>query len=271
MPPAAPSRAPRAAAPAASSAAPAARSRRAPRARAAPRGAPPPPAPPDAVADYNARMDAKMGWSASGLDPFRYHPARGLYLHALTPSLLVGTQPLHGDDVATLASEHGVTHVVCLQQDKDAREWGVDLGAVAAAAASLGLAHHRAPATDFDPADLRRALPSAVRAIERGVAAGGRVYVHCTAGLGRAPAAAVAYLFWFGGEAHGTHTLDDAHRHVTAVRPCGPKVEAVRGATYDLAAAPGTRPLDHLPRDAFGGLSGEERERVRRRVREGSF
>jgi protein-tyrosine phosphatase len=25
----------------------------------------------------------------------------------------------------------------------------------------------------------------------------GRVYVHCTAGLGRAPAVAIAYLFWF--------------------------------------------------------------------------
>lgn len=55
------------------------------------------------------------------------------------------------------------------------------------------------------------------------------------------------------------------------MRPCGPKVEAVRGATYDLAAAPGTPPLHHLPPDAFGGLSAEERERVRWRVREGWF
>lgn len=27
----------------------------------------------------------------------------------------------------------------------------------------------------------------------------GRVYVHCTAGLGRAPAVAIAYMFWFCG------------------------------------------------------------------------
>ena len=44
------------------------------------------------------------------------------------------------------------------------------------------------------------------------------------------------------GDGDGTRfdTLGEAYDHVTRLRPCGPRREAVRGATYDLAAAPGT-------------------------------
>jgi len=46
-----------------------------------------------------------------------------------------------------------------------------------------------------------------------------RVYVHCTAGLGRAPAVCIAYLYWWCGM-----NLDDAYQYLTNIRPCGPKV-----------------------------------------------
>jgi hypothetical protein len=46
-----------------------------------------------------------------------------------------------------------------------------------------------------------------------------RVYVHCTAGLGRAPAVCIAYLYWWCGM-----SLDDAYKYLTDIRPCGPKV-----------------------------------------------
>jgi protein-tyrosine phosphatase len=52
---------------------------------------------------------------------------------------------------------------------------------------------------DFDPWSLRKVLPSAVQALHEAVSQGGRVYVHCTAGLGRAPAVVIAYLYWFKG------------------------------------------------------------------------
>jgi len=58
---------------------------------------------------------------------------------------------------------------------------------------SLGL-----QAVDFDPDSLRSQLPKAVSALEWAILqCKGRVYVHCTAGLGRAPAVAIAYMFWF--------------------------------------------------------------------------
>lgn len=47
----------------------------------------------------------------------------------------------------------------------------------------------------------------------------GRVYVHCTAGLGRAPAVCIAYMYWFLGL-----ELDVAYKTLTDIRPCGPKV-----------------------------------------------
>ena len=53
-------------------------------------------------------------------------------------------------------------------------------------------------AVDFDPDSLRSQLPKAVSALEWAISqCKGRVYVHCTAGLGRAPAVAIAYMFWF--------------------------------------------------------------------------
>ncbi len=45
------------------------------------------------------------------------------------------------------------------------------------------------------------------------------VYVHCTAGLGRAPAVCIAYMYWFLGM-----NLDVAYKTLTDIRPCGPKV-----------------------------------------------
>lgn len=59
--------------------------------------------------------------------------------------------------------------------------------------------------------------PAAVREQELARAAGGKVYVHCTAGLGRSPAVAIASLYWF-----TDMQLDEAYAYLTGIRPCGP-------------------------------------------------
>ncbi|KAL6770110.1 SEX4 [Auxenochlorella protothecoides x Auxenochlorella symbiontica] len=48
-------------------------------------------------------------------------------------------------------------------------------------------------------------------------------------GLGRAPAVALAYMWWVCGV-----TLPHAHAHLTALRPCSPKLGAVRAAALDV-------------------------------------
>ena len=63
-------------------------------------------------------------------------------------------------------------------------------------------------AVDFDPHSLRNILPRAAAIVHERLQRGDRLYVHCTAGLGRAPAVCIAYLYWFQGM-----TLD-------AVCPC---------------------------------------------------
>jgi protein-tyrosine phosphatase len=69
---------------------------------------------------------------------------------------------------------------------------------------------------DFDPHSLRATLPTAVAALERARRNHGRVYVHCTAGLGRSPAVAIAALYWF-----TDMDLDTAYMYLTGIRPCG--------------------------------------------------
>ena len=90
-------------------------------------------------------------------------------------------------------------------------------------------------------------------ALEAAVYGGGRAYVHCTAGLGRAPAVAIAYLYWF--DPRGL-SLDQAYAHVTSRRPCGPKREAVRAATFDIIT--GGRS------DDFAKVDGEKKKKKKK-------
>ena len=59
----------------------------------------------------------------------------------------------------------------------------------------------------------------------------GKVVSHSVSltGLGRAPATALAYMYWF-----RDFTLEDAFDTLKAVRPCNPRLQAVRQATCDV-------------------------------------
>ncbi len=200
----------------------------------------------DTIEEYNKSMCERMGWDTGDKSPFEYHPERGLYFHLVWSQLFCGSQPQTVDDIVALYNQ-GVTGILSLQQPKDLEYWGVDGDALFAKAAELGIEYVRVGAVDFDPDSLRATLPNAVRELERlRQAAGesGNVYVHCTAGLGRAPAVIIAWMYWF-----TCMDLDDAYAHLTSIRPCGPKKESIRAATFDI--------LDHRHRDEFPGLPSE--------------
>lgn len=57
-------------------------------------------------------------------------------------------------------------------------------------------------------------------------------------------------------------TLDEAYKYLTTIRPCGPKRDAIRAATYDLLG--GGRPEDfaRLGSDAYAALSEEQRRQI---------
>ncbi len=86
----------------------------------------------------------------------------------------------------------------------------------------------RVPLRDFDPVDLREQLPECVCALDQLLSAGYSVYLHCTAGTGRSPTVAIAYLHrcldW---------DLDRAAAYVKERWECSPNMEAIQLATWN--------------------------------------
>lgn len=208
--------------------------------------------------DYNTAMKRMMR------NPYEYHHDLGMNYAVISDSLIVGSQPQKPDDIDHLKNEENVAYILCLQQDKDIEYWGIDFEAVVTRCKELGIQHMRRPAVDFDPDSLRKQLPKAVSALEWAISQGkGRVYIHCTAGLGRAPAVAISYMFWF-----ENMDLYTAYEKLTSVRPCGPSKKAIRSATYDLAKSdPNKEAFETLPERAFEGISVSERKLIQDRVR----
>ncbi|KAL5569495.1 hypothetical protein UlMin_026070 [Ulmus minor] len=109
--------------------------------------------------------------------------------------------------------------------------FGVDIGAIQYYAKTFDdIEHLRAEIRDFDAHDLRLRQPAVLSKLYKAVNRnGGVTYVHCTAGLGRAPAVALAYMFWVQG-----YKLNEAHKLLQSKRPSFPKVDAIKSATADI-------------------------------------
>jgi len=67
--------------------------------------------------------------------------------------------------------------------------------------------------------------------------------------MGRAPGTALAYMYWYKG-----FQLMEAHKHLTGLRACNPKLTAIRAATCDiLFDGKGTAPVRiAVPRSKAG-------------------
>lgn len=121
-------------------------------------------------------------------------------LSAVTPQLVVGGQHYRGGLAAM--REYGITAVVNLRESRFSDE----------KAGIAGNRHlHLATLDNTPPA--REDLIRGVKFISDEIANGGKVYVHCGVGIGRAPTLAAAYLISTG------LTPDDALGVIRAVRP----------------------------------------------------
>lgn len=89
---------------------------------------------------YNKMMHERMKWG--DLDPYQYHPQRGLYWNEIVPGVICGTQPRSRDDVTALHAA-GVTHILSLQTDSDLEYWNVNLGELRHRCNELGVKHIR--------------------------------------------------------------------------------------------------------------------------------
>ncbi len=137
--------------------------------------------------------------------------------HEIIPERLwVGGYPMP-EDVAYLKSLE-ITAVVNLQSDADLASYRIQLRLISRAYDEAGIAFRRFPIADFDRNALLEGLPGAVALLEEIMGCrDARVYLHCTAGLNRAPTVAAAYAI----RALGLTALQ-ALEHVTSRRPSQP-------------------------------------------------
>ena len=142
----------------------------------------------------------------------------------VTSRLLIGSYPLDSREVEELRSV-GITAILCLQTDEDLGERGIKWEEKAAQTANLTF--RSLPVKDFDAADLQQKLPDCVVQLDRMLKAGHTVYLHCTAGAGRSPTVAAAYLHWC-----LAWPLERALAREGEVRDCSPNAEATRGARW---------------------------------------
>ena len=184
---------------------------------------------------YSATMSSAVGAVLT------YDHSLGMNYTRILDDLIVGSCLQTPLDVERLEAE-GVTTVLQLQEDSDLAYFSLDNEPIRArCVAGKQIEHFRHAVRDFDPYSLRRRLPEAVALIAQRTArlgpANGTTYIHCTAGLGRAPATALAYMWWFKGM-----PLDAAMSLLTGLRPCKPREDAIREAAVDLLYGKG--PID---------------------------
>ena len=117
----------------------------------------------------------------------------------ITPRILIGTCPMTTADLDRIGAEAGVSAVLSVQHEDCLAYWDIDYPEMRTHGEKLGLRMARSSMRDFDIPDQRRNLARAVRALADLQSKGHRTYVHCTAGLGRAPLTVLSFLVWVEG------------------------------------------------------------------------
>src|ERR1700722_7734268 len=146
-------------------------------------------------------------------------PTRGTarpHLSEITDHLLVG-EYLRLGDIPWLAAEHRVSAIHNLQDDEDLRINALDANALRDLAAQNHIRYVRTPIQDGSADDVAARLVVAPADLDTLIKDGRRVYLHCNAGLNRAPTLAIAWL-----RGHGGMSLNEALAHVKRRRACGP-------------------------------------------------
>ncbi len=65
---------------------------------------------------------------------------------------------------------------------------------------------------------------------------------------------------------HEVASMLQAYSELTTIRPCGPRRDAIRAATYDLLDSRGWQEFQNLPSDAWATLSEGDKRRLQDRL-----
>ena len=135
----------------------------------------------------------------------------------VVPRLFIGPAPLADDDFQQLKALN-VTAILSLETEDDGPDGAIE--SERSAAVEAGMSFTNLPVTDFDRLELLWKMPKCVAAVDRILAAGDTLYLHCTAGVNRSPTVAVAYLHGVLAVAFGTGV--GAHSRLPRLFPgCG--------------------------------------------------
>lgn len=125
--------------------------------------------------------------------------------------------------------QFGITTVISLQSDEDFASYGISGEKLSRAFESAGIHFRRLPILDFDREALARGLSEAVVELAAEVAKPWtRVYLHCTAGINRAPTVAAAYLIRSRGLSAAV-----AVAYLTSRRHCSPSLDILERFATD--------------------------------------
>jgi protein-tyrosine phosphatase len=141
----------------------------------------------------------------------------------VAPSLYVGGQ--HRQRGLSKMRRLGITAVVNMREESDdgPRE--------------LGLDHYLWVETTDDTPPTLAELADGARFIEQQISTGNGVYIHCAAGVGRAPTMAAAYLISQGATAEAAWGTIRAGRPF--IRPTPPQIEAIAAFERQHKTLPG--------------------------------
>ena len=134
----------------------------------------------------------------------------------ISDELVVGEYPSEAD-IGWLKDTYGITAVHNLQDDDDLRLNGLDNRELIAGYSAHGIDYVRTPIQDGSADAMAERLEPALRDLRALVGPGARVYLHCNAGMNRAPTLAIAFL-----RAYRQMSLEEAMKLVKQHRACGP-------------------------------------------------
>jgi protein-tyrosine phosphatase len=134
----------------------------------------------------------------------------------ISDELLVGEFPSQAD-IGWLKNTYGITAVHNLQDDDDLRLNGLDNRQLSAEYTAHGIDYVRTPIQDGSADAMAERLEAALHDLRDLVGSGSRVYLHCNAGMNRAPTLAIAFL-----RAYRQMSLEEAMMLVKKQRACGP-------------------------------------------------
>ena len=129
----------------------------------------------------------------------------------VTPALYVG--PQHRANGKRALAQAGIAYILNMRSEFDDATHNLTLDDPNGSSPADARASYCHLPTPDDEAPSMAHLAQGIAFIEDAIGSGGKVYIHCSAGVGRAPTMAAAYLI------HRGYSIDDALDLIRSARP----------------------------------------------------